>query len=642
MNLFNNTSFEIGWQTGKVRFPKPTLTVIVKGTYRLRQGDTVELLGEQPLLTGTEFADENDVLGLVTYPTDFALFKPKTDILLVGTARSSEPVRRLKVALHVGGWSKALLVYGDRTWTENSITDPQPFDSMDLSYDRAFGGPDYKLNPKGRGCATSELPNLEDPERPIRARDDRPGPSGFGPIPYLWPQRASKAGTYDEEWIKTRWPSAPKDYEWSHENEAPEDQQVAYLRGDETIRLEHVHPSSSNYETRLPALRIRAFHGQFVGPNLKVQEVMMNLDTLWIAPESDTLVLVWRGVADLRSEEPEESESLLVVSEPLAKEPRSPATYATALELELEGESSEPPSERLLPSSPLPSLPAFPSRESIFQRLANGEGLRGLALAGADLSSIDFAGRDLRGVNLSGCTLSNARLAGADLTGADLDSAHLEGADLAGATLCDTDLTEAVLRGAKLQNVKAERVVFTKCDLSGADLRGADLRSADLRGARLHDVVLTGANLTDASIERAWGCRVRAEGANLTRIRAAGANLGESDLRGVRANDSVWEEAQLYRSNLSEADLSESDFEGVYLSGAQLSRANLRLSNLRKAGLAGVTALHTNFFDADLQDTVLANADLRGAHLFKANLEEADLEGARLDEANLNRSWRPR
>ncbi|HKM71764.1 MAG TPA: pentapeptide repeat-containing protein [Stellaceae bacterium] len=60
-------------------------------------------------------------------------------------------------------------------------------------------------------------------------------------------------------------------------------------------------------------------------------------------------------------------------------------------------------------------------------------GLRGLDLAGFDLSRADLGGADLRGTKLCDADLSGARLEGANFFKAELDGADLTGAFLDGA-----------------------------------------------------------------------------------------------------------------------------------------------------------------------------------------------------------------
>lgn len=121
------------------------------------------------------------------------------------------------VMLSVGRERRRLIVFGDRRWEKTlggslEPSDAAPFDSIPLSFERAFGGKYteppgphpvsglphpggevfYSLNPNGRGfyknAASAEgspLPNIELPDELIKEWDQRPEPAGFSPCPTL-------------------------------------------------------------------------------------------------------------------------------------------------------------------------------------------------------------------------------------------------------------------------------------------------------------------------------------------------------------------------------------------------------------------------------------------------------------------------
>ena len=68
--------------------------------------------------------------------------KAGTDVLLIGSAWAPDkrPVTRMQVGMSVGGPQKTILVTGDRVWRDGQPSDPQPFESMPLVWERAFGG----------------------------------------------------------------------------------------------------------------------------------------------------------------------------------------------------------------------------------------------------------------------------------------------------------------------------------------------------------------------------------------------------------------------------------------------------------------------------------------------------------------------
>lgn len=126
---------------------------------------------------------------------------------------SKPPFTRV-VSFTVGAEQRYLSVSGDRCWVRgvNGLrpTEPLRFDSIPLSFSRAFGGKvtidpgvdpqsglphpggelRYPWNGDGIGFYMDErsatgglLPNIEEPSQRIERWDDRPEPAGFSPCP---------------------------------------------------------------------------------------------------------------------------------------------------------------------------------------------------------------------------------------------------------------------------------------------------------------------------------------------------------------------------------------------------------------------------------------------------------------------------
>ncbi|GGU75760.1 hypothetical protein GCM10009504_36200 [Pseudomonas laurentiana] len=62
-------------------------------------------------------------------------------------------------------------------------------------------------------------------------------PAGFGIVGRAWAPRLVLAGTYDETWMRERWPSPPKDFDFGYWNAAPADQQIPFAPPDLQIEL---------------------------------------------------------------------------------------------------------------------------------------------------------------------------------------------------------------------------------------------------------------------------------------------------------------------------------------------------------------------------------------------------------------------
>ncbi|UCF63211.1 MAG: DUF2169 domain-containing protein [bacterium] len=321
---------------GRLNFPGYSLTFIVKGTFDLREGEKSGLSAEQQYPTGDEFyPDDEERTGSPRYEMDFAYFKPRADLLLVGKchAPGKDPVKACRVTFRVGSKSRSLGIFGKRSWKHDvmglgTISEPRPFRTMELRYERSYGGNGYKKNPVGKGYERSldtvgikgrYLPNIEDPENLIESSGSHPEPMGFGPLNRMWQLRHSKMGTYKGKYQKERWPWFPEDFDWSHFNAAPAEMQLeGYLRGDEELYFENMHKKYSRYSAYLPGLRVRGFVNTLTDDKSDKNgfvEVPLNLDTLWVDMEDEKLVLVWRGWTEVQSEEYDEIQHIFLISE---------------------------------------------------------------------------------------------------------------------------------------------------------------------------------------------------------------------------------------------------------------------------------------------------------------------------------------
>jgi len=206
---------------------------------------------------------------------------------------------------------KTLRIFGNRCWQNGSISSPQPFQSMPIVYEYAFGGkheidPDKEeilaegRNPIGRGFRGKRdarelegmpLPNVEDPQCLVTSDGDKTSPAGFAFVSPAWLPRRSFAGTYDETWQKQRAPYLPEDFNPRFFNVAhPDFTFERYLQGGEPVALDNL----SQYgpiQFTLPICRLEA-RVRVAG---KTETPPLNLETVLIEPEFNRLCMTWRG-----------------------------------------------------------------------------------------------------------------------------------------------------------------------------------------------------------------------------------------------------------------------------------------------------------------------------------------------------------
>ncbi|KIG16421.1 putative exported protein [Enhygromyxa salina] len=250
------------------------------------------------------------------YEGQSAYARPGTDVYLNGSAHAphGRPVRQLDVDLAVGPCRVSAHVTGDRVLVNTAGTlrasRPAPFVRMPLVWERAYGGGNIEAgasgydprNPLGVGLYASleaatnaALPNIEDPRARIGQPGSRPRPVGFGPVARHWLPRASFAGTYDENWKRTRAPLWPDDFdERFFLAAAPGLRAIPHLQGGESVLMSGMHPEGG-FGFVLPTLRLSCksvFRGQ-------VERVGMRFDALILEPDENRVSLILRANVQL-------------------------------------------------------------------------------------------------------------------------------------------------------------------------------------------------------------------------------------------------------------------------------------------------------------------------------------------------------
>ena len=289
-----------------------TLFTVVKGTFTV--GPSIGLADEQ---IPVSFADEHHgdpEASSVRAPSDLCLGKPGTDVVLIGSAwaPAGRPTWSADVSLTAGPVTKTVRVFGDRVWDSgpagSSVAPVAPFVRLPLIWERAYGGTDETdrgpvvepRNPVGCGfraprstrpVAGLPIPNLEDPAALITSPRDTPRPACFAPVASHWEPRRLFAGTYDEEWQKSRSPYLPHDFDPRFFQVAPLGLTApAYFQGGEWVDVRGATPSGL-LQFQLPAVRVRITYRLASGE----QQRPAVLDTVVVEPDASRLTLVWRA-----------------------------------------------------------------------------------------------------------------------------------------------------------------------------------------------------------------------------------------------------------------------------------------------------------------------------------------------------------
>jgi hypothetical protein len=346
MRIKNARQFPSAFQYGKTVAGEQFMSFLVKATFSMnarRAPATVAAL-QLPILTVDEPYQANAPGSLLRFESDLVPYKPRADIVLVGSAYAprGQPTKSLDVEIRVGSLQRIIRVTGDRMWSfpvadqhAPICVGPAEFTKIPLTYDRAFGGIDKhaQLNPQvprfrpwcaqnfaGKGFIGSlsvdsvhktALPNLEDPNDLIRGVSNYPAPTGCGFFPRGNEPRSKYAGTFDERWKAERAPELPEDFRFEVYNGAHPLLQVdGFLVGNEPVVLSNVSPAQPRFEFLLPGIRPRLTARAHPWPadapapdtkaKLTTREVTLNLDTVVFVPDDGVFFQIWRALIPIR------------------------------------------------------------------------------------------------------------------------------------------------------------------------------------------------------------------------------------------------------------------------------------------------------------------------------------------------------
>ncbi len=276
---------------------------------------------------------------------DQGMPKARGEFLCAGSfhAPDGEAVAQAAVAVSVGGYEKKLVVTGPRYWRRGVATRPEPIVSLPIRYDQAFGGEGFPDNPIGKGYAAQEhteansetvaLPCVEYPREAVSSPSQTPRPASLEGRDMGWRPRQQYAGTYDDEYMRTRMPGLPDDVDWRLFNDAAEDQWIeGFFRGDEPFSLQNVHPDQPFLRGRLPGVHGRAFIDRRLDPHrknseLEFREIPLRLDTVWFLPSEGIGVVIHRGTTEIAEDDGTDVVHLLAAHENLSDPTRSLEHY---------------------------------------------------------------------------------------------------------------------------------------------------------------------------------------------------------------------------------------------------------------------------------------------------------------------------
>jgi len=308
------------------------------------------LQGGIPVLNSKAYPLLEDTAGAYC---DEALPKLSTEYLVIGEAQTPDEksLPSILCRVNLAGKRKALRIIGERFWVGGlaGISSPLPFNKLPLSWSKSFGGSEFKLNTYGRGIDSEDasilgldekiiaLPNIEPDGKIITGKGQRPDPVNFCAIPQDSPTRSQFLGTYDENWLKTRFPGFPDDFSMKAFYSASKDQRFDhFLVGGEDYELENLNHDKPLITGNLPRYRVRIF---LVKKGIELVdltsddllEVDNHIDTVTFYPNSNMGMLTYRGTIDSSTDDASQYKHLVCAYENLDSPARSKEHYLLSL-----------------------------------------------------------------------------------------------------------------------------------------------------------------------------------------------------------------------------------------------------------------------------------------------------------------------
>lgn len=612
--------------------------------------------------------------------------KPKVhgEWLVHGSCYARRPgVGQSFVKATVDGQEKVLAVFGQRSWTSLGPSTPEPFDAVPVRFTHAFGGPKLAENPVGTGYGGDTPPPQVEVRSPlVMTPRDKPPLAGLGRIDPTWPQRASRAGTYDDKWFKTRYPGVSEDFDGTYFLLALPDQwRDKPFAGTEPFSMVNMHPEHELVSGKLPGVNARAFVKR--KGEERMVDVRMAIDTVVFYPHRERLVLVCRGATRTWSDTLADIEEVAFGVEWMDR----PKTYEHYMEAFAVKRDRRAGVKRLDDTALLPE--GNPEKGPKQRIKAPGEGLaqrqlernaehkiaelrKSFVEKGIDTSALDKLPTHIdTSVDLDEVpafegpppTVEGVQKKIEDEKKAALDKMRKELATLPGNVGDEVRKRfEAAADKALLGHVgpptydreKARQQLEGLADKAGA----AGLSNAKLKAAladpradqRMRELEENGRETYRTAVQlqhpapplapeasAAARARVTAmvrDGAPFAFVDLTGADLSGMDLRGAKLSHAWLESANLAGAALAGAELDNAVLARADLTGTDLSQCRaLRGANLSEAKMAGA-----DLGSLDLTGCFFVRADLTNAKLVGAILNKVDFGDAKMVGTDLSRS----
>lgn len=602
---------------------------------------------------------------LGTQILDMVMPKPTAEFMLAGSAWNPE-VDSNKPALasiKFGNVEKRLKINGNRNWHKGlmgyKLTKAEPWESVFINDQAAFGGEGYNDNPVGTGFKIEDkvvaAPNIEDEKVSIKRIGKKYPPAGFGSLTINHSQRSQYNGNYKtKDWLENHFPNLAPDTDFRLFQAAREDQHLPhYLRGDESYTLTNLVPGTAVFTGKLPGVYPRSFiQASDTSDNFK--EIPLHLDTIWLFPDINVGAAIWHGQLEVSQLDARDIEANLIAYEALNDEARDITHYQEQLALRTNLDTALQAMSDEAPISPLKTPEQLAAEEAeIAQEQAAAEALQkeqqeqfleeakeangGTLPPGFDMPEMEqpkvLISKEAikRGSFNAGPMMEEVakQKAEAEKLQAEMQQQLDEAQELSDKQLeqlepeqlkeikgkgnasdkieelqslakgQNLDLDEEQLKILEEQQFKAQQYSITPISDWPEDEYAQEKRS----------IFLNALNNGELMAARNWS------GADLSYLDLKGINLSQTNLENCNLEGSILDKANLTQSALLGCKVSKASFKNTQLSEANLSSAVGQYPDFSGANLTQALLMKTNFENANF-----TGCDMRMVVVFEANL----------------------
>jgi len=621
-------------------------------------------------------------------PFDSGLKKSRGSFAVQGSAYPQGELQPQGMAtrVRVGDLSKTLHIHPPRRWQKTLLGYKPvvigPLTPLPLNAMNAFGGPDYADNLQGVGYRPAgqeydgvPLPSIETERQSLTAPGDRPAWAGLMPLPTQSSSRRQYLGTMDEQWTRHRAPFLPLDTDPRWYDEVAQDQcKEGYWAGTESWSVAGMHPVSAEVTGRLPGFRPRLFVARR-GNESPITEALLELDTVWLFPDVERVLLLYRDELAVADIDAEDILKLGVACERAADPRRSSADWVARLWPQAPA-SVVPEDPRPPEPDPTPgllarlqaSLDAAYKAFSIEQEEALAAGAAIAARHGQpfDAAAFRHTAPDLAqsAANAKAPVVFDPVALSGEIE-AEIAQAQAAGQGYADkiAQRVGIDLPAMQARINLLQAEQPARPLASIVDrLSIPAGQKAEIRAQIEAGQKQAKETESQIDSKIAELEKELALMSSPAVADMvvppvrivwTRQLLAASHAGEEKLSGQRfrsldlsridlsagqIKNCTFDTCDLTAARLTGVDLSGCTFNDCDLSGADLQQATLNKTIFQRCRLEQATLSEARFATAYATQSGFAGADFKGADLEQTQFTECAFNDVNMDAANLNQA----